>query len=63
MSQRVWWHGLLGADYRGEESILAIGTLEQNGWGLVLKIGRAEALEPALARRSIALGTARTAAA
>lgn len=41
-------------DYRGEESILALQTIEETGWGLVVKIDRAEALDPVL-RYSTAL--------
>lgn len=39
---------VLSPDYRGEESILAIETLESTGWGLVVKVDRAEALSPIL---------------
>jgi len=37
---------LFAPDYRGEESILAVQTLDETGWGLVVKIDRAEALDP-----------------
>jgi len=39
---------ILAPDYRGEESILAVTTLEETGWGLVVKIDRSEALSPVL---------------
>lgn len=39
---------VLSPDYRGEDSILAIETLDGTGWGLVVKVDRAEALSPIL---------------
>lgn len=33
-------------DYRGEESILALQTIDETGWGLVVKIDRAEVVDP-----------------
>ena len=39
---------IFSPDYRGEESILAVQTIEETGWGLVVKIDRSEALSPVL---------------
>ncbi|MGI9614673.1 MAG: putative bifunctional diguanylate cyclase/phosphodiesterase [Acidimicrobiales bacterium] len=47
---------ILDDDYRGEDSILAIETIEATGWGLVVKIDSAEALAPVgEVRRALAL--------
>jgi len=47
---------IFAKDYRGEESVLAVETIERTGWGLVVKIDRAEILEPVLGQtRSLKL--------
>lgn len=45
-------------DYRGEDAILAVVRLEQTGWGLIVKIDRAEALAPVFANTTALKGIA-----
>ncbi len=49
---------LFAQDYRGEDAILAVETLETTGWGLIVKIDRSEALEPVLAHTTALKGIA-----
>jgi len=52
---------LRAKDYRGTDSILAIGTIPATGWGLVVKIDQAEAFAPlAEVRRAIRLAALAT---
>jgi diguanylate cyclase (GGDEF)-like protein len=49
---------LQALDYRGVESILAIETIPETGWGLVVKIDKAEAYEPVVELRRVLVITA-----
>ena len=46
------------SDYRGEEAVLALGTLAATGWGLVVKIDAAEAFAPVAEIRHVSVTAA-----
>ncbi len=49
---------IFAPDYRGQDTIMAVETLELTGWGLILKVDRAEALQPILMQTRALKGVA-----